>query len=287
MKKISLFFVFLLAILILGCPPFVDGPYKITYVGTGATKGEPPKDTKEYYYEDKAIILGQGTLEKDGFMFLGWRNYNEYYFPGDSIDVYYDLTLRAVWEGDSSFPYQFTVNDKEITITGYSEEYFWYVSIPDTLLNKPVTVIGDNAFSNKYIGTLKLPKYLKHIGEGAFSSNDITHISIPDTVKTIELGAFRNNNLVTISFGSGLERIEPYTFRENNLTSISLPGNINFIGIGAFQDNDIDTITIGADVEIQNDTALGTKGASFKAFYDKEKQKGRYIYSGSGIWVKY
>jgi len=292
-------FLLLLAVfLLLGCPP-EETKYHVYYHGNDYTTGSPPTDSKEYCSGDTVQILGKGDLKNSDYDFRGWQYYDQYYYPGDYIKIkegeyltihYEDINLYARWDDDErNTPFTYKIENGEVTITHYSVQSEKSVKITDTLQSKPVTVIGDNAFSNLSITSIeRWPKNLKKIGFRAFASNNITDLIIPDTVESIGLGAFRNNSLTRITFGTRISSIEPYTFGNNQLTAVTIPGNIVSIGTEAFYENDINTITIGGGVDIKSDTSLGTNGASFREYYNLEKkQAGHYLYAGNGTWKRY
>jgi len=279
-------FLLLAVFLFLGCPAQT---YRVYYHGGGSTEGNPPVDSNEYYTGGRAVVLGQGTLTKNDFVFLGWRDYDQIFYEGDIIIVNYDdVNLYAVWDDDSAdAPFSYKIVNGEAVITRYNEQNNFSIIIPETLQNKPVTAIDDNVFSNLSISRINLPKNLKKIGVGSFSSNDISQLTIPDTLEYIGLGAFRNNKLKRITFGTGISAIEPYTFSNNKLTDIIIPDNIVSIGIGAFDGNNINMIKIGAEVDIKNDASLGAYGATFRTYYNLEKRAGLYIYNSNDGWERY
>jgi hypothetical protein len=274
--------------LFLGCPPYEKVKYHVYYHGNGSTDGRSPIDSKDYYTGETAAILEKGNLKKGDYDFLGWRYYDTLYFAGDNITINFDdINLYAVWDDGSDTPFSYKIENGEVTITRYNEQYTSFITIPNTLQSKPVTAIDDNVFSNLSISSINLPKNLKYIGVGAFASNNITQLIIPDKVEYIGLGAFRNNNLKKITFGTVISAIEPYTFGNNQLTDITIPDNIVTIGIGAFNENIIEMIKIGTGVDIKSDTSLGAYGTSFRAYYNPEKKAGLYIHIGNDVWERY
>ena len=280
----------LLPVLVLwGCSP-EPTTYRVYYHGNGSTGGNPPTDSRDYTSGESAMVLGPGNLKNNDYTFLGWRNYyDRLYNAGDYITVNYDdINFYPVWDDGSDTPFSFKIENDEVIITRYNEDFRYKssVTIPNTLQGKPVTSIDDSVFSNSSLYSVNLSKQLRHIGVGAFASNQITQILIPDSVEAIGRGAFRNNDLRKVTLGDGLAAIEPYVFMHNSLTDIIIPENITSVGEGAFHENDIDQIKIGAGVDIKNDSALGTYGASFKAYYDQGKQAGLYLYVGADTWVR-
>ena len=274
--------------LFLGCGPDEEKKYHVYYHGNGSTNGSAPKDPNNYFSGDIVTILGKGNLAKGDYDFYGWRYYDTFYFPGDNITVHYDdLNLYAVWDDGLNTPYSYKIENGEAIITRYNEQNTSFVVIPDTLQSKPVVAIDDNVFGNLYISSISLPKKLKHIGIGAFASNNITQVIIPDTVTYIGLGAFRGNRLKKVTLGTGISTIAPYTFGNNQLAEVTIPENVTSIGRGAFHENNIEMVKLGANVDIKDDTSMGTYGGSFLTYYNREKKAGLYIYVGGDAWELY
>jgi hypothetical protein len=275
--------------LMTACPPYTTGPYFVYYYGNEATSGTEPEDSKAYQTGEKAVVLEPGSLEKKEFAFEGWRQYNyrPLYKPGETITIDYDhIYLYAVWKliGNA---FRYTILSGEITITGY-EGFVGaeLITIPETIEDKPVTRIGDDAFRKLYIGKVMLPEGLISIGSNAFSHNYLSEISIPDTVTAIESIAFQNNTLTSLDLGNNLVSIGDYAFDENDIAYLLLPDTVQSIGAGAFNQNPINLIKIGRDVTIKNDSSLGMHGASFRQYYDEQgKQEGVYEYH-RGSWER-
>ena len=88
--------------------------YTVTYVGNGHTSGNVPIDAKNpYESESLVLVLGQGTLAKVGYTFLGWStspNANTpTYTTGSAFTITDDVTLFAVWKQTSLPPLQYSV----------------------------------------------------------------------------------------------------------------------------------------------------------------------------------
>jgi hypothetical protein len=280
-------FLLLAVFLFLGCPN--EEKYRVYYHGNGSTDGSPPVDSNIYSSGGTATVLEKGNLRKGDYTFLGWQDYNRLYNAGDDLTISYsDVNLYAVWDDGNNTPFSYEIENGEVIITRYNQQYSSSITIPDTLQSKPVTAIDDSVFSNLSISTVNLSKNLKKIGIGAFASNNITQLLIPDKVESIGLAAFRYNKLKKITFGTGISTIEPYTFGNNQLTDITIPDNIVTIETGAFLENAIELIKIGAGVDIKHDTSLGTYGTSFRTYYNSlGKQAGTYIYTGNNVWERY
>jgi uncharacterized repeat protein (TIGR02543 family) len=76
--------------------------YIITYHGNGYTNGAIPiDDNNPYESESQVIIMGQGGMNRTGYIFLGWsQNFATTvatYLPNSIFTITYDVTLYAIW----------------------------------------------------------------------------------------------------------------------------------------------------------------------------------------------
>lgn len=123
-----------------------------------------------------------------------------------------------------------------ITITGYTGKNT-SVEVPKTIHGKPVTTIGENAFFNTGITSVKLPSSLRTIGKNAFHScAGLTAITIPNGVTLIDNAAFRGcSNLKAITLADTLQKIGNQAFYQcTSLSSIRFGGALTYIGDWAF-----------------------------------------------------
>ena len=96
----------------------------------------------------------------------------------DHFNYHTDAVVTGTVDG---LKYSMPINTKKVTITGYSGTG-GVVSIPDTILGKPVTTIGKSAFSgNRNITEIKFGNNVESLQD--FSFNNCT------ALKTITLGA--------------------------------------------------------------------------------------------------
>ncbi|WP_461256871.1 leucine-rich repeat domain-containing protein [Treponema sp. R80B11-R83G3] len=116
--------------------------------------------------------------------------------------------------------FQVTKNGNAITIEKYVGTKA-VVSIPPSIQNTPVTIIGGNAFKN---------------------NKTITSVTIPDSVKTIKEGAFYAcNSITSLTIGKGITSLEYGAFNAcAALTSVTFQGEIN---LGYFDSLAFDTGT--------------------------------------------
>ena len=107
----------------------------------------------------------------------------------------------------------YEVVDEKATITGYNGTG-GNVFIPSEINDKPVIVIGYEAFKN---------------------CTSITGVTIPDSVKVIEEGAFEDcSYLTTVRIGNGVESIGSRAFLYTSISSIVIPDSVTFVGYDLF-----------------------------------------------------
>jgi hypothetical protein len=181
------------------------------------------------------------------------------------------------------------------------------VQVPGKIVGKPVTEIGQCAFSNKAgITKIILPESIKIIEEGAFlrcgqlktinlpagltsiGNNSfreclsLTSITIPDSVSRLEEAVFLNcSGLTQVKLPGKLKSIPPSLFlRCSNLRDIALPVSLTSIGDSAFGDcASLASITIRAHVASFGDgvflrtpvTIYGDVPSAAKEYADKNK----------------
>ncbi len=101
----------------------VNSGYTVTYDGNGATGGSVPLDNTMYTSGQYVSVSGNsGTLEKTGYIFLGWNTKSDWsgssYSAGESFMVETsDITLYAMWGSSGSIDLTFnpgTGTDAEI-----------------------------------------------------------------------------------------------------------------------------------------------------------------------------
>lgn len=132
--------------------------------------------------------------------------------------------------------FSFIESSSSVTITGYSGSKT-NVEVPARINDKPVTTIGENAFFNSNITSIKLPTSVRTIGKSAFHScTSLQSISLPAAVTTIEPNAFRGcTGLSAITLSTSLKKIGAQAFYQcSALSSVALPSSVSSIGDWAF-----------------------------------------------------
>lgn len=106
------------------------------------------------------------------------------------------------------------------------------IVIPDSVEGKPVTKIGEGAFSrNNTIGEIIMPDTVGEIGKESFySMKQLTNVVLPGNLKTIGIAAFKYTGLTQIDIPESVETIRRAAFSNTQLTSVNLPEGIIEIG---------------------------------------------------------
>ena len=136
----------------------------------------------------------------------------------------------------------------------------WSVIIPDS-----VTKIGQIAFMETGIVSVKLPSNLKTVEYAAFYNNSLTEVVVPDSTETLGTVAFSKNKLKKISLAKSLKSIGNECFRYNELTTVTIPSTVTSIGTNAFTNNSLKTIVNKTGKKFNwKDIVNGTSAANFE-----------------------
>ncbi len=122
--------------------------------------------------------------------------------PTGSIGSFSPDTLASKSE------FQYTVDNDQITITGYVGKAS-DVIVPSSIEGRPVVKIGEGAFKSTQISNITLPSTLKNIDWFAFSECTLLKtIYIPSSVTSVGYGAFEHcpkTMIIKCSKGSYIE----------------------------------------------------------------------------------
>jgi hypothetical protein len=131
------------------------------------------------------------------------------------------------------------------------EDYYWDdedVVIPETIDWETVIQIGDRAFFEKNIKSVKLPATLKFIWKEAFKLNQIEDIELPDWIIKIDDWAFEFNNIKKVILPDSLFVIWRWSFSSNKIETLKLSKNLTFIPAWAFWGNKIEYLEIPSNI---------------------------------------
>jgi len=134
--------------------------------------------------------------------------------------------------------FTYTSNGTSVHITGYPTQEAGGIVIPATIANKPVTGIGNGAFSNcsKLTG-VAIPASVTSIGMDAFNMcTSLAEVTIPAGVTSIGDRAFYScASLTGVTIPAGVTRIGIDVFNLcTGLTEVTIPAGVTSIGDQAF-----------------------------------------------------
>lgn len=88
------------------------------------------------------------------------------------------------------------------------------ITIPDTIDNEPIIAIGDSAFKDSILTSIKLPDTIEVFGNSAFwGCKRLVDINMPTNLKIVKKNVFFNcEGLTEITFPIGVEKIGPSCF---------------------------------------------------------------------------
>lgn len=133
-------------------------------------------------------------------------------------------------------------NSVEVTYNGssYNNDYE-DVIIPETVTHDgstySVTSIGESAFYDSKLTSIKIPNSVTAIGNSAFAfCTSLTSLEIPNSVTSIGSYAFIEcSSLASIEIPNGVTYIDEWVFLNcTSLTSIEIPNSVTSIGSSAF-----------------------------------------------------
>lgn len=214
----------------------------------------------------KDIAVAPGTTQtlptpiRDNYIFGGWYTDTGYETKWDDSTVMpeHDVTLHAQWLITSNNILDgiaYTVlDDGTIEINSYSGDKT-VLTIPDTVNGYTVSRIGSYAFyENTTILVLTLPTTVTSIGEYAFANSAVRTVKGMTNVSVVGEAAFLDcAGLSTIDSATGLTAIGNSAFKGTGLTEFLAPESLLAIGKNAFYDCEhLDTVTLNAGL-----TSLG------------------------------
>ena len=207
-----------------------------------------------------SVTIPKSVTQISSFAFDGCSALTDVYYEGTeedkasvTIDSYNTPLTNATWHYKSESDFEYTVEDGEAVITGYSGTASELI-IPDEIDSYPVVGIADYAFyNNTTLTAVYFPNTLRYIGEYAFygctsllgdlgqtiwsvRSEVSTILTIPDSVTYIGAYAFGGcDSLAEVALGSSVESIGDGAFSNcTALETINIPTSVTTIGNGVF-----------------------------------------------------
>ncbi len=193
--------------------------------------------------------------------------------------------MRAAAATSGDLAYQLINGGSEVEILPSSMAYGAIV-VPATIEGKPVTKIGDSAFSqNTYITSIQLPDSITSIGQYAFRGClNLKTINLPNTITVISPNAFWScYELKSIAWPTGCNKIPKGCFSGSGLETIQIPASVQFIEGNPFG---------GSLKEIRLDSANQYFIVENSTLFNKDKTRlishcGHPFYENSEIYTKF
>ena len=143
--------------------------------------------------------------------------------------------------------YVLSLSGNEIYITGYSPTInITNLSIPQTIDNKNVIEISDNAFIGANINKLTIPNTITSIGENSFSNiTMLTEVIINNDSQLYKIKgkAFFNTGINSINIPKLVNNIDAFAFSSiSNLATVYFQGDKPIFGTDVFTNSNTSAI---------------------------------------------
>lgn len=154
---------------------------------------------------------------------------------------------------------EYTADDftyKLATVTGFSEsglkkfENNKDLVLPDkTPEGRTIIKVGDSAFMNKKLNSVKIPDTVIKVESFAFYNTGLSQVDLPEAVKSMGISAFANNQIKTLTIGPNLKEIPNGAFANNPIESLSISEGVEVIGQSAFIANNLRELELPGSVK--------------------------------------
>ena len=216
-----------------------------------------------YKNENKIITAGMEVENKDTIIVY---NYSE---DGKVEEQEQDSSLNVTKEEAlKCFKLQ-ELNDGSYSIIDYDIKCGTDVVVPSSIDGQTVSIIGENAFRNKGLTSVKLYYGIKELQNGAFQNNKISSLKLSGSITKIGPHAFYQNKLTEISLPEGLKEISEWGFAYNQISEVKFPKSLTTIGSYAFYGNKLKEIELQSNPSIlgaafSNNQMPPTKGIIYR-----------------------
>lgn len=175
-----------------------------------------------------------------------------------------DGVQDACFKGCEGLTY-FALNPKG-TVTSIGAEAFADSGLEEIeFYEQPVTSIGNGAFRNTKLKTVRLPATLETISDELFRDcAELTEVTIPGGVTSIGSYAFSGTGLTGITIPEGVTSLGAGAFSGSRLTAIDLTG-IKEAGEGILAGTPVNSIEIPAGLAVDAAVFSGLENAEIRA----------------------
>lgn len=165
---------------------------------------------------------------------------DEIHGSGDVSTTRHRPSITEPWSGSyyesSDGVFTFIIRDDYALVSRCRSDVTGTAEIPSTVEGKPVTAIGENAFSECSLNEIIIPEGVVYIGRSAFSYSNVEIVHLPNSLDEIGEDTFYScNQLTQITLPDGLEYIGEGAFCNcRKLESVRIPKTVKKIGYYAF-----------------------------------------------------
>lgn len=165
---------------------------------------------------------------------------DEIHGSGDVSTTRHRPSITEPWSGSyyesSDGVFTFIIRDDYALVSRCRRDVAGTAEIPSTVEGKPVTAIGENAFSECSLNEIIIPEGVVYIGRSAFSYSNVEIVHLPNSLDEIGEDTFYScNQLTQITLPDGLEYIGEGAFCNcRKLESVRIPKTVKKIGYYAF-----------------------------------------------------
>lgn len=189
---------------------------------------------------------------------------------------------RLIVKKDKQSGFSYAVYEDHVELLSYQGEKL-DVNIPETLMGKPVTIIGEGCFDSKEITSVYFSSNIYEIKKDAFAAcRELEYVAGEADVETISAFAFIScQKLKTVDVGNHIKYINNHAFYNcEALESIGEQSDLESIGDWAFWG-----AGLLSDFHVSKNTEVGNF-----AFHTSEwlkNQTEEFVVVGSGSLVAY
>ncbi|EPD32937.1 hypothetical protein HMPREF9306_01245 [Propionimicrobium lymphophilum ACS-093-V-SCH5] len=170
-------------------------------------------------------------------------------------------------------------------VSAIGPEVFSGLELKEVELPDSVVEVGDRAFYNNQITTLKAPGLVK-VGQGAFQANKLTGLP-SEKIEQLGDGAFADNQLSELKLTSDkLNTIPADAFRDNRLTKVELPASATEVGAGAFANNQLESFNFHDGLVKIGDKAFAGNRFTKVDFPNSLAEFGAEVFADNGRWIE-
>ena len=179
---------------------------------------------------------------------------------------------------DQGLVYEYDVSTESYTVTRLQKPSATMIVIPEAWMNRPVTKIGEFAFSQSELVKVSIPASITEIGDNAFAvKNAVTSVNIFDLKAWFNISfgdAFANpmcnggdlilndGRVTDLTVPAGVTQVKDYVFAGcESVKQLTVPEGVTSIGDSAFyQCENLETISLPASLKSAASTAFGQCG---------------------------